>query len=331
MIRRDQPTSNLMTADVVSTRENASRQSEKRPTFSVVIPTRNRSDLLEESVRSVLSQTWQDFEIIVVDDHSTDSICDLVLAFQDPRLLCVQNDHQRGGSGARNAGVERARGDWVAFLDDDDLWEQEKLQAQWDTITTTTCAVGVIYTGYVRVNRDTGAVERTYRPGRHGELAQTFLWKNTVGTLSTVVARRDVLNNVGGFDETFAALQDKELFVRLARVCGFEAVPDPLVQYRVSRANRLSTDFEKQYESAVRFRQKYALQIEAERHLVAFHAARVLLYAFLTGRWTACRTNLLPALECVYFHPGEFAFMARAIGRFLRGRCRLAGTLYRRD
>ena len=90
------------------------------PTFSVVIPTHNRAEMLREAIQSVLDQTFTDFELLVVDYHSSDNTAEVVASVADPRIIYLINDHARGGAGTRNAGTFRAKGEWVAFLDSDE-------------------------------------------------------------------------------------------------------------------------------------------------------------------------------------------------------------------
>ena len=98
------------------------------PTVSVVIPTYNRSELLQRAIESVLSQTYQNFELIVVDDNSQDNTHATVLGFKDHRVQYIKNDESQGPSAARNKGVLQARGEFVAFLDDDDVWMKDNLR-----------------------------------------------------------------------------------------------------------------------------------------------------------------------------------------------------------
>ena len=105
------------------------------PFFTVVIPTHNRSLLLKRAVESVLSQTFEDFELIVIDDHSTDDTASVVKSFTDHRMRYLTNQRTKGACGARNTGIFSAKGKWVAFLDDDDVWLPEKLKCQYECDT----------------------------------------------------------------------------------------------------------------------------------------------------------------------------------------------------
>ena len=107
---------------------------EKNPTVSIIIPTYNRAHLIGRAIQSVLNQTYQNFEIIVVDDGSTDNTEEMIKEFQkhDKRIKYIRHEKNRGGAAARNTGIKVARGEYIAFQDSDDEWLPEKLEKQMD-------------------------------------------------------------------------------------------------------------------------------------------------------------------------------------------------------
>lgn len=123
------------------------------PTVSVIIPSYNSAAFLGEAIESVLSQRYSDLELIVIDDGSTDETLDVLRSFKDPRLLAHRQDNT-GLAGARNAGMERARGEYIAFLDADDRWLPEKLQSDVDILQTTP-RVGIVVSNFVRFIHET--------------------------------------------------------------------------------------------------------------------------------------------------------------------------------
>src|SRR5581483_7703419 len=100
------------------------------PKVSVVVSTHNRAELLHAAIASVLSQSFQDFEILVVDDHSQDHTAQVVQRFRDGRIKYLRHETRRGGAAARNTGIQNSSGEYIAFLDDDDEWLPEKLETQ---------------------------------------------------------------------------------------------------------------------------------------------------------------------------------------------------------
>src|SRR5215510_16389067 len=128
------------------------------PAVSVIIPTYNRAEFLRLAITSVLNQTFQDFEIIVVDDASEDHTHEVVSDFSDKRIKYIRHEANKRVSAARNTGVLSASGDYIAFLDDDDEWLPRTLQMQVALLEDSTSIVGGVYTGYVQIDRYTGQV-----------------------------------------------------------------------------------------------------------------------------------------------------------------------------
>jgi glycosyltransferase involved in cell wall biosynthesis len=199
------------------------------PYVSVIIPTYNRASLLERSIRSVLSQTFQNYEIIVVDDASVDNTDEVVSTFGDPRIRYLKHETNRGGSAARNTGIKAAKGKFIAFQDSDDEWLPDKLEKQVKILVHSPPIVGVVYTGFWRIQGD----RKEYIPGpeiqvKEGNIYRELLRENFV-TTQAVLVKKACLAKVGQFDETLPRLQDWELFLRIAKHFEFRYVPEPLV------------------------------------------------------------------------------------------------------
>jgi glycosyltransferase involved in cell wall biosynthesis len=198
------------------------------PTVSVVIPTHNRAGLLPTAIRSVLGQTFQDFEIVVVDDASSDHTPEVRHQFPDPRIHWLRHDTPRGGAAARNTSIRQSRGELIAFLDDDDEWYPEKLARQVAVMRQSGPEVGAVYTGYLIVDRASGRVRGQMRPRRRGDLQAALLKSNPIGGTSAMLVRRACLDKVGLFDESLPSFQDRDLWIRISRQFHFDYVPEPL-------------------------------------------------------------------------------------------------------
>jgi glycosyltransferase involved in cell wall biosynthesis len=199
------------------------------PSVSVIIPTHNRAHFLPTALRSVLNQTFQDLEIMVVDDASTDGTPGLRQQYQDPRIHWLRHDSIRGGGAARNAGIANTRGEYIAFLDDDDEWYPEKLARQIEVMRKRPAEVAAVYTGYLVVDRATGQVRGRMIPRLRGNLHADLLKSNPIGGTSSVLLRRTCLDRVGLFDETLPSFQDRDLWIRIAREFHFDYVDQPLL------------------------------------------------------------------------------------------------------
>lgn len=121
---------------------------ENKPTVSIIIPTYNRSQLIARAVKSVLNQTYQNFELIIIDDGSTDNTRELVTSFNDERIRYIRHEENKGEAAARNTGLKAARCDYIAYQDSDDEWLPEKLARQIELLQDASPEVGVIYTGF---------------------------------------------------------------------------------------------------------------------------------------------------------------------------------------
>jgi glycosyltransferase involved in cell wall biosynthesis len=204
---------------------------------SVIVPTRNRSRMLAATLGSVLRQRDVDLEVIVVDEASTDEtpVTLSALAHADPRLRIVRHDTPRGVSTARNRGAAEAHGDWVAFVDDDDLWAPDKLVRQLTAAVAAGCHWA--YTGSVSITESLCIL--------HGEpplppdaVVQALPRYNAIpGGGSNVVVRRTTLQRVGPFDARLRNTEDWELWIRLAKAGPPAWVCHPLMAYRVHGAN----------------------------------------------------------------------------------------------
>jgi len=250
------------------------------PFFTVIIPTYNRAEMLREAIQSVIDQTFPNFEVIVIDDHSTDHTKSVVASFRDNRIKYITNDHTRGGAGTRNAGIFRAKGNWIGFLDDDDLWARNKLELHYKKIVKLDEDVGLVYSGRARFNTNTKRELSVTLPEKEGRIQQELLYHNWIGSFSNVTIRSDILKKVGGLDERFKSSQDMELYVRIAAICKITYVKEILSYYRVSNHDKISRNLETKLMSAVLFWEKYEKLINKSLRLQSRAAIRVFIAAF---------------------------------------------------
>lgn len=215
------------------------------PLVSVVIPTYGRPDAVLEALDSVEGQTYDPIEVIVVDDHSPEPVEPSIRAASHPSLWaveCLRHEENKGANAARNTGIEAAKGEFVAFLDDDDLWKPETVEREVATFERTGPEVGVVYAG--SVHEVDGNVVGEYIPEVSGNVLKDLFRGRRIAPFSNVMVRADVIKDAGLPDENLPSLQDREWYFRLAQHCMFEPVPAALVVHRASADERISDDFE---------------------------------------------------------------------------------------
>ena len=157
--------------------------SKVNPTVSVIIPTRNRYSFVPRAIQSVLNQTYQDFEVLVVDDASDDHTDEIVKGFSDERITYIHHEVKRGGSAARNTGIKFSKGEFIAFLDDDDQWLPEKLQCQMHLLSNSPTVVGAIYTGVLKCSTSKDQVLKEIVPTKRGMIFRELLFSFLKGFL----------------------------------------------------------------------------------------------------------------------------------------------------
>lgn len=182
------------------------------PMISVIVTAWNRASTVGRAIESALAQTYQDFEIVLVDDASTDNIAEVVEKSGWPKLRLVRNAVNRGIAGAKNAGIEAARGRYIAFLDSDDEWLPGKLEIQLATLQARTDGVPLSFTAFY-IERDTG--QRVARiPQKYGSWFEASLLGEMFALGSTLLAHRDCFERVGLLDEKIRRMEDRDWIMR---------------------------------------------------------------------------------------------------------------------
>jgi glycosyltransferase involved in cell wall biosynthesis len=217
-------------------------ESQRMPRVSVVIPTYNSAASLREAIESVLGQTYLDFEVIVIDDGSTDDTERVVRSFGD--RVCYVSQRNSGAGAARNQGIRTSRGSYVAFLDSDDLWVPSKLEDQIPLLDRDP-EIGLVYSDWAVVAEQGEDVPSYLRnlPAASGYVFDGLVQCGFILTSGTVV-RRSCLDEVGYFDETLSIAQDYDLWLRICYRWKVELVNKPLAIKR-NRDGNLSSNLPK--------------------------------------------------------------------------------------
>jgi len=206
-------------------------------TVSVILPTYNRASTIRRAVESVLRQTFEDFELIVVDDGSTDNTAKYLRSIADPRLKVVVLEKNRGLGAARNAGIAEARSPYLAFQDSDDEWLVTFLERQLAVLESASPEFGACYCGKIQYGRDDhlnfGKRRAAYMPDLARQVVEGDLYKevlrHAIVSTQTLVVRTDLVRQIGGFDESLRIGLDWELSTRLTQITKYKFIDEPLV------------------------------------------------------------------------------------------------------
>jgi glycosyltransferase involved in cell wall biosynthesis len=300
------------------------------PRVSVIIPTYNQARYLSAAVRSVLSQTYGDLELIVVNDGSTDNTRQEVAGFSDSRVRYIYQEN-RGLSAARNTGILASAGEYIALLDSDDVWLPRKLELQVEFLDS--CSeTALVYSDAYLFDDQTGDITGKFLDGKgvfSGKVLRHLLSIQFIKP-STAVIRRSVFKTVGAFDESIGEVQDRDMWLRIARQFNIEGIDMPLVKVR-SHASNVSKNWERVWEGRALVMNKAARTLALNPNdlkilkrnlsLVYYQHGR---YLVLEGRPREGREKLMAGARLSPGRLGIYPYLAVSlVGRRLVVRARL--------
>jgi len=243
------------------------------PKASVVVPTCDRPSLLDRALNSISIQTFDDFECFVVDDASTADVASIVDQYDD-RFRYLRHDENRGASASRNTAIEHSLGEYIAFLDDDDVWRPAKLERQVSLFDSHPRSYGLIYCWADYYEGD--QLVQKYRPTHDGYIFPEVLDRQRVGNSSTLMVPRDIAESVGGFDEDLPRGNDGDFIRRIARDYMVDFVSAPLVKVYVDHGrDRISQLDESGLRNAIHGHEVKFEKFGPELEEYPAHAARI--------------------------------------------------------
>lgn len=286
----------------------------KNLTVSVIIPTYNRAHLVGRAIQSVLNQTYQDFELIIVDDGSTDNTDDIIKEFQkkDKRIKYIRHEKNKGGSAARNSGIKVSRGEYIAFLDSDDEWFIEKLKRQMKFFKNASPEVSVVYTGFIYKDELGGNTCKQYIPKKRCYIYEDILAENCVGTTSTVLIKRKCFEKVEIFDENLPSCQDWEMWIRIAKEYQFDFIEDPLVTYHIHKS-RISTDLEAEIKGITIIINKFSGEFILRRKIYSQHCFNIGHLYCHTGNMKKGKEYFLKAIKFYPFNLKYYIYLSSTL------------------
>lgn len=258
------------------------------PKVSVIIPTFNRPELLKRSVASVLAQTYQDLEVIIVDDGDKIHAREVAQSFHDPRIVYIENDPpKRGGGASRNIGIAHARGIWIAFQDDDDEWFPDKLALQIDALSHASPDVGFCFTA---VENDQGDKQVETKVAEGVFDYRDIALRRFAGFLTiTLVFPRRIFDEVGGFDESLPSHQEPELMIRVTRKYKGLGIDRPLARVNMTPHEHIGGDLSRRIAGReIIVRKHYDLLVSHPKTL-AYHYFQIGLWCRESGKRTKAK------------------------------------------
>ena len=245
---------------------------------SVIIPTYNREFThLKRALNSVLSQTYENLEVIVVDDNTFEKSEDLeierqIKSINDNRIIYLKNYKNLGACASRNNGIKYSKGEYLSFLDDDDEWLPEKIEKQVELFEKSSTNVGLIYchSNTLNINkREEITKSKIRKKSVSNNIYSNLLLNNYIGSTSFVMIKRQVLERVGYFNEALPASQDYELWLRIAKHYDIKFTDYVLVNYYVHSGERISNNKKAKCEARKLIFDIYYQEFEKSRKIMS--------------------------------------------------------------
>ncbi|MGB3759091.1 MAG: glycosyltransferase family A protein [Rivularia sp. (in: cyanobacteria)] len=224
------------------------------PFVSVIIPACNAEKFLLKTLESVLSQTYKNIEVLVIDDGSQDKTAEIVqsIAQKDSRVILLQQENS-GVAAARNLGISKSKGEFIAPIDADDIWYPQNLEKQVQCLLQADSSVGLVYSWSVDINEQDKLTGDFRASNIEGDVFKTLLCHNFLGNASSTLIRRSCVENIGGYNTQLKAqnaqgCEDWDFYLRIAENYQFKVVPEFFIGYR-KIANTMSGDYKKMAKS----------------------------------------------------------------------------------
>jgi glycosyltransferase involved in cell wall biosynthesis len=270
------------------------------PVVSIILPTFNRARIIGRSIRSALNQTYTRFELIIVDDCSTDDTLGILSTLTDPRLRVIRHTKNRGAPAARNTGIAEARGKYIVFLDSDDAWYPNKIEKELSLMEDQPDNVGVVYSGFWRhINGKKSYVPFSWVKSLEGNIHEQLLWRNFINTQSLI--RKNCFGTVGVFDENAPKFQDWDLFIRISQHFNFAYTHEPLFDVFHSEQS-ISSDPEARITGLEYILRKHCAEFSLHPDILAEQYFQLSLLYFFGGDRNKARELLMRAMKLDRFN-----------------------------
>lgn len=264
---------------------------------SIIMPTYNRRHCIDESIDSILSQTCQDYELIIVDDGSTDGTGEYIRSLHDERIRYIYLSENAGAGAARNIGIREATGDYIAFQDSDTVWAADKLEKQQAYLDSLGSTAAMVYTPYKRIYQDHTLIYPSLDvplEEKSGYIINYLLEHPLVDT-PTMLVRKNVLEEIGGFDANMSALEDYEMSIRIARkyqIC----IIDEVLLFSYNEDDSVSNDHVRYIQNSFYLLQKHR-ELFGQHDMTMVYLNQLSQYALQYGQLDLYVQNLQKFME----------------------------------
>jgi glycosyltransferase involved in cell wall biosynthesis len=290
--------------------------------ISVIIPTYNRAQFIRRAIKSVLLQSFGDYELIVIDDASSDQTQQILEHMNDKRIKIIRHEKNKGAPAARNTGIMASKGEYIGFLDDDDEWLPDKLKEQLKLFETSGNEAGLIYSGFYYVSGRNNRILSNITPIKKGNLYPDLLRRNILGS-PTPLVKRNCFDKAGLFDEKLPSCQDWDMWIRISKYYKFDFVPDALSKVYV-HGKQISLDLNAKIEAREKLIEKYRNDLTEDPTVLSYHLKRLGVLHCISGnskkglKYFISSLKLLPFQRDCYMHILFSIFAFKRYRQFLR-------------
>ena len=297
---------------------------ENKPLVSVVIPSYKRTPaVVERALESVLKQTYDNLEVIVVDDSPADyelrdQVRDAVLKHGD-KVKYIRHDKNMGACVARNTGIDNSTGEYIAFLDDDDVWKEEKIELQVKKIQETNA--GMVYCDNISIDEATGDASRCNQEFFSGNIYEELMRRNFIGGTSFGLVKKECFENCGKFDPLQPAAQDYDMWVRIAEKYEIEYVNEPLLFYYINEGECITKNTSKRLKGHELLLEKHKDYLKNHPKTMAIRKRYIAALYAQNGKFFKSFSSLLCAYRKDLFNIKEnFAATKKAAKEYIKSK-----------
>jgi len=281
------------------------------PLISVIIPSYNRANFIKRSLNSVFEQSYKNFEIIVVDDGSTDDTENFIKNYPDRRIRYIKHTENRGVPSARNTGIKAARGEYITFLDSDDEIYPKKFEIQINRLRDLPDSYGLIYSGYSLFINSTDEHVMDIVPEEYDNICDALL-KRCIFAVHTPLVRKICFEKCGLFDESLPGCEDWDMWIRLSQHYEFTFVPDILAKFYI-HGEQKSTNLKNKVQARKDILSKHKTLLEKKRWIYSLHLRRIGSLYSLDGNTSEGRKYLIKAIVANPINFGGYVHLVLSV------------------